>query len=175
MNSIPISSRRALTVLLAVCMIIAATTGHAETEVLEQTKLELAVSASDNVNPDEKLRPQPIEIRIYELKNSQAFDTADYFSLHHKDKEILSSDLIKKDTFILRPGESRKISRKSDSETRAIGILAGYQNLGKTVWRVTHKLKDAPAASWLRFILPANKASLEIRADEYGLRVIEAK
>ncbi|ECF2753866.1 type VI secretion system lipoprotein TssJ [Salmonella enterica subsp. enterica serovar Ituri] len=95
---------------------------------LESQRLDLSVKASDKVNPDNQKKAAPIEIRVYELKNDAAFTTADYWSLHDNDKSVLTDDLVRRDSFILRPGEEKKLRRPLNAQTTAIGVLAGYQS-----------------------------------------------
>lgn len=145
---------------------------HAQ-EAKEQTKLVLSIEAAAGVNPDTSLRPSPIKVRIYELKDSGSFAEADYFSLDTSDKVTLAADMLAKDEFIMRPGESRSIERKSNAQTTAIGVLAGYRDLPSSTWRVVHKLKEAPAASWMRALLPANRADLLIQLQPQGIALTE--
>jgi type VI secretion system protein VasD len=142
-------------------------------EAKEQTKLVLTIEAAPGVNPDTSLRPSPIKVRIYELKDPGSFSEADYFSLDTTDKVTLAADMLSKDEFILRPGESRTIERKSNAQTTAIGVLAGYRDLPNSTWRVVHKLKEAPAASWMRALFPANKAELTIQLQPQGIALTE--
>ena len=142
-------------------------------EAKEQTKLILTIEAASGVNPDTSLRPSPIKVRIYELKDPGSFSEADYFSLDTTDKVTLAADMLAKDEFILRPGESRTIERKSNAQTTAIGVLAGYRDLPNSTWRMVHKLKEAPAASWMRALLPANRAELNIQLQPQGIALTE--
>ncbi|MGS9102702.1 type VI secretion system lipoprotein TssJ, partial [Salmonella enterica subsp. enterica serovar Infantis] len=71
----------------------------------------------------------PIEIRVYDLKIDAAFTTAVYCSIHDTDKSVLTDDLVRRDIFILRPGEEKKLRRPLNAHTTAIGVLAGYRNL----------------------------------------------
>lgn len=142
-------------------------------EMKEATKLTLSVEAASGVNPDDSLRPSPIKVRIYELKDAGSFAEADYFSLDTSDKITLAADMLAKDEFILRPGEARTIERKSNTQTTAIGVLAGYRDLPNSTWRVVFKLKEAPAASWLRSLLPANHTDLLIQLQPQGIALSE--
>lgn len=139
-------------------------------EAKEPTKLDLKVVASAQSNPDETGRPSPVRVRIYELKDSNSFSEADYFSLSNADKTVLGADLLVREEFILRPGESRRIERKSHPQTVALGILAGYRDL-TTVWRLVLPLPEAPAAAWYRMALPSKKAALTIQLEPQGLLV----
>ena len=77
--------------------------------------------------------------------------------------------MLARDEFILRPGEKRRIERKSNAQTMAIGVLAGYRDLPNATWRVVHTLKEAPEASWMRFFLPSNRAELLIQLQPQGI------
>lgn len=145
---------------------------HAQ-DAKEPTKLVLNIEAATGVNPDTSLRPSPIKVRIYELKDSASFAEADYFSLDTTDKVTLAADMLAKDEFILRPGESRTIERKSNSQTTSIGVLAGYRDLPNSNWRAVFKLKEAPAASWMRALIPANRTELIIQLQPQGISVAE--
>ena len=142
-------------------------------EVKEKTRLVMDIEASATTNPDASLRPSPIKVRIYELKDAGTFAEADYFSLDTADKVTLAADMLSKDEFILRPGEKRRIERKSHAQTTAIGVIAGYRDLPNTGWRVIHKLKEAPDASWMRALLPSNRAELSIQLQPHGIVLAE--
>ena len=137
----------------------------------EPTRLVLRMDAAAQTNPDATGRPSPVKVRIYELKDSNAFAEADYFSLNANDKAVLGGDLLVRDEFILRPGETKRIERKSHPKTVALGILAGYRDLN-SVWRVVHTLPEAPEAAWYRALWPAHKADLSIQFQPQGIVVV---
>lgn len=140
----------------------------------EQTRLELVVIAEAEVNPDDKGRPAPVLVRIYELKSGAAFEAADYFTLHGNDKALIGSDMLVREEFILRPGETRAIRRKSHPDLGAIGVLAGYRDLGASDWRAVRPVEPAPEIAWYRAVLPARKLKLEIRLQARGIRLVPA-
>jgi type VI secretion system protein VasD len=134
-------------------------------------KLTLTVAAKDTVNPDEKGRASPVLVRVYELKTAAAFENADYFTLDKGDKALLAQDLLERDEFVLRPGESRDIERKLNADTQALGFMVGYRELGKATWRVVHKLPPAPEAAWYRATLPARKIKLQVSLDQQAITI----
>ena len=154
---------------------LATTLVLAQAAELEPIKLELAFVAGDNINVSEMHRPSPIEVCLYELKSAQIFDNSDYFSLKSRDAEVLTGEMLKKDCFVMRPGERRKIERKSDPATTVLGILAGYREIDRFVWRATYKLPEAPQAGPMRAFMPSVKSVALIQIGEYGLRVREIK
>lgn len=141
-------------------------------DVKERTQLLLRVEASTGVNPDDSQRAYPIKVRLYELKEPGTFAEADYFSLDTTDKTILIGDLLARDEFILRPGESRVIERKSHPQTQYLGVLAGYRDLARSNWRVVHKMKEAPTAAWWRATIPLNRLDMTVQLQPQGIVLI---
>ncbi|NUA32016.1 type VI secretion system lipoprotein TssJ [Cupriavidus basilensis] len=137
----------------------------------EQIKLELTIGAKSTVNPDDKGRASPVLVRLYELKTDTAFENADYFTLEKNDKTVLTQDLLARDEFVLRPGESRDFERKLNPETTALGLLVGYRELGKAQWRSVYKLPPAPEVAWYRTVIPARKAKLQVSLDQQTITV----
>lgn len=146
---------------LGLCVSVSACSSWAP-PAKEPIGLRLQVKAADDVNPDEQGRAAPIMVRIYELKSATAFEQADFFSLQNASKKTLGEDVLATDEYILRPGEKQDMTRKSNPATTAIGVLAGYRDLGKSVWRAVYKLPPAPDAAWYRAVLPEHKARLKI-------------
>lgn len=142
-------------------------------DIKEQTRLELRIEAADNVNPDEKGRAAPIQVRIYELKNDTAFTSADFYSLQDTDKAVLGNDLLVSDEYLMRPGEVKTIHRKTKPETTVIGVLAGYRKLARSQWRETYRLAEAPYASWYREWIPLKKAKLDINIGQSAIVITE--
>ena len=128
----------------------------------EQAKLDISITADSQLNQDLLGRGTPMLLRVYELKSEVAFQEADFFALQNTDKAALGADLLAVDQYIIRPGETRKILRKSHPETTAIGIFAGYRDLPSATWRVVHKMPPAADVSWYRVLMPANEARLKI-------------
>jgi type VI secretion system protein VasD len=139
--------------------------------VKEQTNLQLQIVASENVNPNDWGTAAPILVRVYELKAATAFSNADFFTLQNDDKKAIGDDALVVDEFILRPGDEREITRKSNPATTAIGVLAGYRDLGKSVWRDIYRLPAGPDAAWYRVAIPDRKQTLTIRLDQRAVSI----
>ncbi|HET7794994.1 MAG TPA: type VI secretion system lipoprotein TssJ, partial [Rhizobacter sp.] len=97
--------------------------------------LNATVVASAQVNPDTRKRPSPVMVRVFELKSSTSFDQADFVSLFEKEQAVLGADLLGRDEFVLRPGESRSVSKQLSPDTRFIGVMVGYREIERARWR----------------------------------------
>lgn len=139
----------------------------------EPAKLDIAITADADLNTDIKGRGAPLLLRVFELKSEVAFQEAEFFALQASPKAVLGADLLAVDQFILRPGEKREIKRKSNPETAAIGIFAGYRDLPNAVWRVVHKMPPAPDAGWYRAVMPSHKAALQIDLQSNAIVMVD--
>ncbi|KAA0947796.1 MULTISPECIES: type VI secretion system lipoprotein TssJ [unclassified Pseudomonas] len=106
------------------------------------TKLNLKLTASDQLNPDLNGRPSPIVVRLFELKHPAAFENADFFSLYERAKESLVPDMVSTEELELRPGETVELKLSVEEGSRYVGVLAAYRDLPDTKWRYT--LQVAP-------------------------------
>jgi type VI secretion system protein VasD len=138
----------------------------------EPLRLELSVKAASDVNPDDKGRPAPIVVRIYELRNDGTFKSLDFISLQEKDKALLADDINVRDEFLLRPGDTKNFRRKPDSATRVIGVLAAYRDLPNAVWRTAYELPEARDAAWYR---RGSRLRLNINLGAKAIKVTESK
>lgn len=96
MRSILTAASLAVVVLLSAC-------ASGEPKPKAPIRLELAINAASDVNPDDRGHAAPIVVRLYELKNGNAFEAADFFSLETQEKTVLAADVVKRDQFQLRP------------------------------------------------------------------------
>ena len=70
------------------------------------TKLDLQLTANEQLNHDLNGRPSPIVLRLFELRHPVAFENADFFSLYDRARESLPQDLIATRELELRPGKT---------------------------------------------------------------------
>ncbi|PXW24938.1 type VI secretion system protein VasD [Paraburkholderia caballeronis] len=154
------------------CFWLAACSSSPPAPKEQAADLRIQVIASENINPDDKGRPAPIMVRVYELKSATAFRSADYFTLQDDDRKATGDDVLVVDEFILRPGDTKEISRKANASTNAIGVLAGYRNLGKSVWRDVYQLRQPQKAPWYRRMFTRErKETLTVNVDKQAVSI----
>lgn len=139
----------------------------------EQTNLEIAIDAGSGLNPDDKGRAAPVLLKVYELRSESAFQEADFFSLQNADKATLNTDLLVVDRFILRPGETRSIRRKSHPEAKAIGVFVAYRDLPNATWRAVHRVPQAPESKWYRAVIPNPRVRLMVSLQPNAVQVTD--
>ncbi|WP_237885121.1 type VI secretion system lipoprotein TssJ [Pseudomonas sp. PGPR40] len=122
------------------------------------TKLNLKLTASDQLNPDLNGRPSPIVVRLFELKHPVAFENADFFSLYERARESLAPDLVASEELELRPGETIELKLNVEEGSRYVGVLAAYRDLPETKWRDTVQ------------ITPMEVTVADLALDQAGIR-----
>ena len=104
------------------------------------TKLNLKLTASDELNPDLNGRPSPVVVRLIELKHPVAFENADFFSLYERAKESLAPDMVTSEELEMRPGETVSLKLSVEEGSRYVGVLAAYRDLSGSQWRYVVKV-----------------------------------
>ncbi len=111
------------------------------------TKAAIVVSA--DVNPDSAGRPSPIVVRLYQLKEEGAFNSASYFALSDKEQATLGPSLESREEYELKPGETKELTLKIPPEARYLGAVAAYRDLNNSKWKA---LSPAPETGLLDFV-----------------------
>ncbi len=113
------------------------------------TVVQLVITASPSINPDINGRPSPVVVRIYQLKAQTAFSIADYFTLTEREQEALGSDLLFRESFVIRPGETRKWEHTYNAMGgRGLGIVVGYRAIERSTWRAFVEVPDEGSPLW---------------------------
>ena len=126
----------ALGVLVGGCASPSAPPTRAPEPVAEPVTLAATLVASAAANPDVRGRASPLAVRLYELRSTTSFESADFFALFERDQATLGADLVARVEVVLRPGETQEILRKAGAETRYLGVVAAYRDLERSIWRV---------------------------------------
>jgi type VI secretion system protein VasD len=115
-----------------------------------------------DVNPNGSGRAAPILVKVFELRSSANFESADYFSLQDRDRETLAMELVNTDQAMMRGGEERSFKREAGLDSRSIGVIAGYRRLESARWRVVLPLKE-PKQTNLYKIWQFSPSTQEVR------------
>jgi type VI secretion system protein VasD len=151
----------------------AALFGNSQPPAKEATDLEIQIEAAALLNPDDNGRPSPLLVRVYELRNDALFQDADFFGLYNTDKTVLQGDMLSVDQFILRPGESRSLRRKSNLQAGAVGVLAAYRDLPNATWRALVRLPPARDVRWYSPLVRDEKVRLRVQLQGKLVSIID--
>lgn len=105
------------------------------------TPVVLRVAASADVNPDGRNRASPILVRVYALKSTGTFDSADFFSLFDKDQATLGGELVQREEMLLKPGDSKSLEMKLSADVKSIAVMGAYRDLERARWRAVSSVE----------------------------------
>ncbi len=101
------------------------------------TDLTLTLKVDADINPDDKNKPSPLFVRLYELKDKKMFNRADFIGLYERDKEVLGADFIaRQELKRLLPGKSRGEKFVLNKDTKYIAIYAEFLNYKSAKYKV---------------------------------------
>ncbi|MDD1622818.1 MAG: type VI secretion system lipoprotein TssJ [Methylococcaceae bacterium] len=99
------------------------------------TIVNLQIESATVINPDSSGHAAPVMLRIYELRESSGFESADFFALFDREQATLAADLVRKQEMLIKPGESKMLTIKPDDDVRAVGFFAAFRQLDTAQWR----------------------------------------
>lgn len=99
------------------------------------TVVNLQIESAAVINPDSSGNASPVMLRIYELRETSGFESADFFALFDREQATLAADLVRKQELLLKPGESKTLTIKPDDDVRAVGFFAAFRQLDTAQWR----------------------------------------
>jgi type VI secretion system protein VasD len=124
------------------------------------TLLRATLNALASVNPDARGRPSPVTVRVYGLKTRSVFDGADFFALYDKDKETLGGELVEREEFQLKPGDTRLIDKPVAAGITHLAVFAAFRDVERAQWRA------------VMAIIPNQTNNLEIRLDQSSVTIV---
>lgn len=116
--------------------------GLSKPDVPEEQKpprpIHLQLQAGSNLNADEKQRAQSVVVRIYQLKDINAFWLAPYdaFVQPDRDRTALGNSLVSVQEITLAPGQSYDVIEKVPRVAPYIGVVTLFYAPAPQRWRV---------------------------------------
>ncbi|HVG04951.1 MAG TPA: type VI secretion system lipoprotein TssJ [Burkholderiaceae bacterium] len=122
--------------------------------------VKLTMQATSGINPDQRGRPSPVQLKLFELKSLSSFERADFFSLFDRERETLGPELVARDEFVFKPGDRIAQERKLAPDTKFLGVVVGYRDLERSQWRMAIPVETA-AAQPLMIEVDANRIAVK--------------
>ena len=105
-----------------------------------EPQLVLNIHAASNINPNIDGKPSPLELRVFQLTDSAAFEQADFLSIYSDEQGVLKAELVlSRHLPSLLPGETRKEIAPLGNGVKYIGIIAGFANYREAKNQVIYK------------------------------------
>lgn len=97
--------------------------------------LTLTVVGGADQNPDASGQGATVAVRLFQLKTNAAFERADVFALTEREQQTLGADGLGSEEFVIKPGESRTITRELKPGAQFIGTAVLFRDVDRARWR----------------------------------------
>ena len=119
--------------------------------------MNMSLAGLPNQNPDISGRPSPVILKMYELRNDSAFKQAEMGPLFEDPLGTLGADMVAFDEITMVPGEAKVLVYEPAEETRFVGVMASFRQLGHGPWKIIKAINPEKKS---KIALELNSASL---------------
>jgi len=97
--------------------------------------LTLNVIGGADQNPDPSGKPAPVAVRLFQLNDPAKFERSDVFALTEREQQTLGSEGQGSEEFVLRPGETRMVTRELKKGVQFVGVAVLFREIDQSRWR----------------------------------------
>jgi len=97
--------------------------------------LTLNVIGSADQNPGTSGKPTPVAVRLFQLNDPAKFERSDVFALTEREQQTLGSESQGSEEFVLRPDETRTLTRELKKGVQFVGIAVLFRDIDEAHWR----------------------------------------
>jgi len=106
-------------------------------------EVKLLLKASDNINPSQMSKSNPVVVNLYQLKSADAFKSSQVLDLYEKDILILADDLVNKQIIgSVLPKEKRTITLAIAPRTKYIAVFVQFSNYSQAKAKAWLEVKE---------------------------------
>ncbi len=118
------------------------------------------------LNPDESGAPLSVVVRVYQLRNRERFDRADFRALWRNDEKVLEGDMLERREVTVYPETKASIELQVDQKkgVQFLGVMALFRRPEGEQWR---RVVSSDQSTWIPFKTPTVKLML----DEHRLKL----
>lgn len=130
--------------------------------------LRLDLKARAALNPDEDGMPLATDVWVYQLKDRQAFDKADYAALQSDANTVLGADLVAEKDVWVRPGNTVSLDMLLDEKAQYVALVAQFRSpdARKNDWRLVLTRDDLDPDKARTVSLEGNSLMLKTSDDK---------
>ncbi|KWI57937.1 type VI secretion system lipoprotein TssJ [Burkholderia pseudomultivorans] len=128
--------------------------------VAKVKQMNLVIESRAALNTDGRGQSLPVELRIYQLKDSNTFERTGYTRLLNDDQALLKADLLDSTTKTLAPGTTIKLSEPMKDGAQFVGIAGFFLDPGGAEWQLTIPKSQWKKTDPVKLIVTGNRVEL---------------
>ena len=124
--------------------------------------MELEITASDFINPDDSGRSNPVVLRLYQLKIARSFEQANFLDLYQAPETQLQGTLLEQEFLpVIMPGQRYLVTLKLEPEARFIAAVAGFMQFDQAVNKALLEINPEQPPARCRLRITGRNISLQ--------------
>ncbi len=88
--------------------------------------IKVTINSTEQLNQDQRNNPLPVQVKIYQLRDNNAFLQATFRELWRQDAATLGNSMLDKQEITINPSSTTKIVLTRKKDCRYVGIVGGY-------------------------------------------------
>jgi type VI secretion system protein VasD len=128
--------------------------------VAKVKQLNLVIESRAALNADGQGQSLPVELRIYQLKDSKTFEKTGYTQLLYDDQTLLKADLLDSTVKTLAPGATIKLSAPMKDDAQFVGIAGFFLDPGGAEWQLSIPKSQWKKTDPVKLIVTGNRVEL---------------
>lgn len=112
------------------------------------------------LNPDESGAPLSVVVRVYQLRNRERFDRADFRALWRDEEKVLEGDVLERREVTVYPETKASVELQVDQKkgVQFLGVMALFRKPEGELWR---QVMSSDVSTWIPFVTPTVKLVLD--------------
>ncbi|TCW77908.1 type VI secretion system lipoprotein TssJ [Burkholderia sp. SRS-46] len=123
-------------------------------------QMNLVIESRAALNQSDAGQSLPVVVRVYQLKQSMAFETASYAQLLDGDKDVLKADLLGSMEATLGPGATVKLSAPMPDEAQYVGVVGFFRDQAHAEWQLVIPKSRWKKAAPVKLVVTGNRMEL---------------
>ena len=120
----------------------------------------ITVQAKNELNKNKRGKSSPVILRIFQLRDSAFFKTADFMDVYDGTNPKLKEHITLQQEYEIWPSSKMSFRLNLKTETKYIGMVAAYRNHSESRWKVLEKV-NSQTSQTLKVILRQNELFLK--------------
>lgn len=102
--------------------------------------VKVALQSNQGLNPDKSGESLPVVVRVYQLNDKGAFESATFNQLWKQDEGVLGKTMLTRSEVILNPSSQDKVELDRHEQAKYVGIVAIFRNPIDRKWKDLREL-----------------------------------
>ncbi|KPJ67629.1 MAG: hypothetical protein AMJ43_02990 [Coxiella sp. DG_40] len=104
--------------------------------------IKVSINSAEQLNQDQHNNPLPVQVKIYQLQDNNAFLQATFRELWLQDAETLGNSMLDKQEITINPSSETKIALARKKDCCYVGIVAIFLKPQGNNWRVINTINN---------------------------------